>query len=118
MVKQSLANESDINTIMSRWVAHGQLPRGNQQPPTYGDFSSGLDFLESLNAVHRAQDEFNKLPAHIREHCRNDPGEFLEMVYDPERRDELIELGLVEDAIPDGAKPVPPAPPQEPDPAS
>lgn len=113
MTKQSMAMESDINQIVARHVAHG-TPFFQSGNATYGDFSGALDYHGSLNAVLRAQSEFERLPAAIREHCRNDPGEFLDLVYDPARREELVKLGLVESAIPAGA----PAPAPDPEAAA
>lgn len=108
LTKQSMAQESDINQIVARHIAHG-TPLFVDGRATYGDFSGFLDYHGSLNAVMRAQDEFNSLPAAVREHCQNDPGKFLELVYDPSRREELVALGLVDLAVPAGA-PAPPAP--------
>jgi bifunctional DNA-binding transcriptional regulator/antitoxin component of YhaV-PrlF toxin-antitoxin module len=36
------------------------------------------------------------LPAEIREMFGNNPGEFLEQVQNPENRDRMMELGLIE----------------------
>lgn len=107
MTKQAPAADSDINSIMGRWIAHGIPPRAGAGNPRYGDFSSGQDFHDSLSQIREAELQFGQLPAHIRSHCRNDPADFLEMVYDPERRDELVKLGLVEAQIPEAAKPDP-----------
>lgn len=109
LTKQSMAQESDINQIVARHIAHG-VPLFVDGRATYGDFSSFLDYHGSLNAVLRAQEEFNALPAAVREHVGNDPGKFLDLVYDPARRDELVALGLVDAAFPAGAVPAPPAP--------
>lgn len=110
MTKQSDALESDVNQIVKRHIAYGvPLPVGGR-PPTYGDFTSGLDFHTAMNRVTEAEQAFDALPAHVRAHCRNDPGELLDLVYDPARADELTKLGLLPEQTP-----VKPAP--EPDPA-
>lgn len=102
MTKQAQAMDTDINAIVARHVAHGApfFPDGRA---TYGDFSGVGDYHSALNRLKSAQDEFGQLPAAVRDHCRNDPGEFLSMVYDPERRPELEKLGLVEAAVPAAA---------------
>lgn len=109
MTKQSMAAESDVNQIVSRHVAHGLpfLPDGRAR---YGDFSSYGSYHDSLDAVRAAEDEFLKLPAAVREHCQNDVGRFLELVFDPSRRAELEKLGLVEGAAPEAAPPATPPP--------
>jgi len=111
MTKQAPAAEQDINTIMGRWIAHGVPPRAGAGQPRYGDFSSGQDFQTSLNQIREAEQQFQELPANVRQYCRNDPGEFLDLVMDPERRDELVRLGLLEERVPESAppKPAPPA---------
>lgn len=104
MTKQSMAAETDINQIMSRWISTGAVPFGhNNQAPRYGDFSSGIDFKTALDQVREAERQFDLLPAHIRKHCDNDPQKFLAMVYDPSRRDELVQLGMVEEQLPAAA---------------
>lgn len=118
ITKQSMAAQTDINQIMNRWVAHGIPPVASGKEPTYGDFANAQDFHASLNAVMAAQDQFDRLPAHIRKHCNNDPGEFLDLVYDPLRQAELVELGLKPDTVPAAAQPKPveepPAPAPQP----
>ncbi len=96
MVKQSLVAATDLNLMMARWRKDGTgLAHVNEGEPTYGDFSSGLDYMAALNAVEAAKKDFMRLPAPVRAHVSNDPGEFLALVFDPERRNELEELGLV-----------------------
>lgn len=106
LTKQSMAAETDINQIVARHIAH-DAPFFADGRASYGDFFGAGDYHASLNAVMQAQDEFMKLPAAVRDHCKNDPGEFLQMVYDPARRDELVKLGLVEAAVPAAAPAVP-----------
>ncbi len=100
MTKQSDALGADVNQIVKRFVAFGDLPNDGKTP-TYGDFSNVDDYLTSLNSLKLAQDQFDDLPAAVRNHVGNDPGAFLEMIYDPTRRPELEELGLVEAMLPE-----------------
>lgn len=109
--KQSDVESSDINGLLSRYMNTG-VTRGNSRAPMYGDFSGGNDFLQSFLRVEEAQIEFRKLPTAVRKRCRNDPAEFLDLVFTAEGRAELAELGLETAAVPDAAKP--PDPPAEP----
>lgn len=103
LTKQSMAAETDVNAIMARHVAHGTgVLHVNHAAATYGDFSSGLDYASALNQIMGAQRDFERLPAEVRAHVENDPGKFLAMVFDPERRDELEGLGLVDPREPEG----------------
>jgi len=103
LTKQSEALPTDINHIMARWLKTGFIPPAGGAPMSYGEFENASDLHDMTNRVMAARDDFDRLPAHIRDHVGNDPGEFLDLVYDPERRDELVELGLVEAAIPANA---------------
>lgn len=108
-VKQSETEATEIGSILKKYLEE------NVPVPTersmYGDFSSGLDFHAALNRVREAEQAFAAVPAHIRAHVQNDAGSFLDMVFDPERRGELEELGLVEAHVPEAA-----APSERPDP--
>lgn len=93
--KQGLRDGTDINKIMDRWLKHGtSVAHLNPRPSTYGDFSSGLDYAESLNRLKAAEADFAALPARVRAACGNDPAEFLQIVFDPERSEELEGLDL------------------------
>ena len=110
LVKEADALASDVNSIMSKYIQTGILPQGGARP-TYGDFTNAVDYHTAMNKWRKAEEDFYKLPPQVRKHVQNDPGKFLEMVYDPERRGELEELGLVEaqapEAAPDAAEPPP-----------
>jgi len=124
MTKQAEAAETDINAIIRRHRQMGvPFPQGGDA--NYGDFSNALDFHSALNRVREAEQTFALLPPDVREFCQNDPGRFLDLVMDPDRRDELVALGLVEGAMPAAAKPAaappapaPPAPAEPPVPGS
>lgn len=113
MTKQSMAAETDINAIVKRHIAFRMpLPEG---PPSYGDFTGFGDFHAAQNQVVEAREQFLALPAHIRDYCENDPGKFLDLVFDPARRAELVKLGLLPEqvpaAAPAGDPPIPADPP-------
>lgn len=99
---QSDALATDVNSIMSKYVQTGQVPAGSVRP-TYGDFTASVDFHTAMSRVKAAQGEFLRAPLAVRKHCGNDVGRFLDMVFDPERRGELEELGLVEAQAPEAA---------------
>lgn len=109
MTKQSQALETDVNQIVARHIAtKTPLPTG---PLQYGDFTNAMDFHGALTRIREAELQFNRLPAHIRRHCNNDPGQYLDLVFDPDRVGELELLGLVDAQKPEAAQPAPvPAP--------
>lgn len=114
MVKKADALKTDVNAIMHRWINKGIPPSGASSHATYGDFTNVESYHAGLNAVRQAEESFMALPAHIRKHVQNDPGQFLEMVYDPERRGELEDLGLLPEQAPEDAPPPALPPPEEP----
>lgn len=113
MVKRAEQAASDINVIMRRWKSSGVAPVMTATPQ-YGDFSSGVDYHSGVNALLAAEKDFAALPSEVRKRVDNDPGQFLDMVADPDGLTELIDLGLAVDRIPDPKPPVEPEAPVEP----
>lgn len=98
---QSFKDDCDVNVVMKRFANNGVMPMLNTRgQPQYGDFSNATTYLEARVAVIDAMADFMDLPSAVRTACDNDPGKFLEMCADPERTDELVELGLKPADIP------------------
>jgi hypothetical protein len=101
LTKQSFRDECDINALMRRWSASGDLSNvlrsfelENGFRASYGDYTGVQSYHESLNRVLAAENAFMQLPSSLRERFRNDPGEFLAFVQDPANERELQTLGL------------------------
>lgn len=99
LTKQSEKNACDINLIMRRWIDNGVVRQPDREA-FYGDFSNGGSLHEFETRMLSAKREFGRLPAPVRKRCNNDPGLFLDLVMDPEARDELRELGLLQEHLP------------------
>lgn len=110
ITKQSDGDGTDINDIMHRYIVHGDTPPG-MGTLKYGDFTNVDGYHAALNKINEAQKQFERLPAFVKRHVDHDPGKFLEMVFDPDRRGELEELGLIPERAP---KDAPEATPPEP----
>lgn len=111
--KQSFKGESDANAIMRKYLSTGIPPTYvNRAQAVFGDFSSGEDYTALMNKVVQADAAFAALPSRVRDYCANSPARFLDLIFDPSRRPELVKLGLVTEAAP--APEAPPAPPVEP----
>lgn len=95
LTKQSMAEDCDINRIVAKYVADESLAVWNARPGRYGDFTGPQELQDALQRVIEAQESFEALPANIRAHVDNDPVEFLSLVHDPSRREELKALGLL-----------------------
>lgn len=111
---QSFKDECDINVVMRRYANNGQFPNTNPMQPTYGDFTNSTDYLQARLQVGEAMDEFMQLPSAVRAACDNDPAKFLDMCADPERLEELQDLGLAERSVPPVLDPVAPETPVAP----
>lgn len=110
--KQSDALSSDVNAIMKRYVAHGVLPPSSGRRPRYGDFTSATSYHEAMDRMLAAQEEFHRLPAAVRDACRNDLGVFVEACSTDEGRAQLRELGLDPAFEPEAVVPEPVAAPE------
>lgn len=105
LTQENLSEETNINTIMSRYKKTGVLPEKNGMEPRYGDFTGYQDYHQSMNAILKAQDSFMTIPAEIRARFGNDPGKFLEFCQNPDNQDEMIDMGLAERVEPDPVHP-------------
>jgi phage internal scaffolding protein len=90
---QDQRDEVDINTIVRRFGLTGKLP---DMPalPTYGDFADVTDYHSAMNAVVKANESFDSLPADIRARFHNDPGAFVDFCSNPQNGEELVKMGL------------------------
>lgn len=112
--QQSAAEETDINTIVNRFLRTGEMPR-DLRAPTYGDFDEVFDFQTAMNAVRQANESFMSMPAQLRARFHNSPQEFLEFTNNAENYDEAVKLGIVVPRTQE-ATPTPPATPEVPTP--
>lgn len=77
MTQQQFKEECDINVIMERFGATGELPTNIRQPIT-ADFVEAMTFHEAQNALLAAQESFMELPAQVRARFENDPAQLIE----------------------------------------
>lgn len=96
MAKQSMADECDINILMLKYQKTGMLNHIIRYKGQYADVSNQDDFQSALHILQAANEMFDSLPAKVREKFNNDPGQFLAFVENPENRDEMAELGLLD----------------------
>ena len=94
VTEQHSAKEVDINQIVKKAKRTGLFPQRTDRP-RYGDFVGVTDFHEAQNRLIEAGEDFMKLPSHVRERFKNDPGELLQFINDPDNLEEAQTLGLV-----------------------
>lgn len=105
--QQHFKEEVDINTIVERFGLGGKMP-DNLPAPSYGDYTNVVDFKTAMDAVAKAGESFDRLPAAVRAKFMNDPQELLDFVENEANRPEAERLGLI---MP---KPQPPTPSPDP----
>lgn len=93
--KQSFGHEADVNVIVGRYLRSGDASIFNQRVGSYGDVSGVSDYQSCLEVIRSAEASFRTLPAKVRDHFKNDPGELVAALGDPARRAELEGLGIV-----------------------
>jgi len=96
-VQQQFKDNCDINRIMDRARHTGQIPMTGRQPLNMGgDFEvPSIDFMYAQNLVIDTRRAFDALPAKIRKEFNNDPYQLVRAVEDPNMREKLIELGVL-----------------------
>lgn len=91
---QDQRDEVDINTIVRRFGLDGRLPE-NIGAPTCGDFIGVHDYHTAMNAVAKANEAFEEMPASVRSRFGNDPGQFVDFCSDPKNASEMASMGLL-----------------------
>lgn len=96
--KQADVGGTNLKKIVERYRETGTLPpfARRAEDGVYADFSNADDYLAMTQRVLDAQAAFDGLPASLRDHFNNSPAQLLEAWHDPERHEELIELGAME----------------------
>lgn len=112
MTKTDMAEQCDINVIMSHYKKTGLIAHFAPGGARYEDLPDQSDYHEAMNLVTQAQRSFESLPAELRDKFSNDPARLLRFLEDPKNRQEAEQLGLI-DARPSEPVPPPPPPPKE-----
>lgn len=94
LTKQSFKDECDINRILARYQATGQIPNINALPPEFLDVT-GMDFQEHQNFMLEAKGMFDAMPSSLRARFHNSPALFLDFCSNPENRQEMAQIGLL-----------------------
>lgn len=95
MTRQSEKDSCDINVIMRKYQKTGVLPVKDREA-FFADVSQMGDYQEAIERVRMADEAFMAMPAKLRKKFENDPAVFLDFCSNPDNRDELVELGLIE----------------------
>lgn len=112
LTRQEEAKACDVNVIIRKYYKTGVIPV-DQREAFFADVTTSVDYREALTRVKAAESFFYQLPPETRAEFANDPAEFLDVVSDPDSRERLVELGLLEaeGQVPGDAEPEPPPEP-------
>lgn len=115
LAQQQFKDETDINNLVDRFLRTGEMPPVDGRA-VYGNFLDvPQSYQDCLEAVCRAQEAFDELPAKVRQRFNNDPAQLLSFLHDPANVDEAVDLGLMEKPQPaEPAQNTTPAAPAEP----
>lgn len=98
LAQQHMLESTDINYIVKQFGITGKMPTG-VRTPTYGDFTGVYDYHSAVNAIAKAGESFDSMPANVRARFHNDPQEFLEFCSQEGNAAELKTLGLIDPAL-------------------
>ena len=93
LTQQHFERETNINSIVSRYQKTGVLPTALIREVQFGEV--GPDLISSLNKIKAAKEQFQLLPAKIREEFKNDPDQFMRFLADPHNFEKAKSLGIV-----------------------
>lgn len=108
MVRQSFADECDINQIVARYANSGQLPPADGEL-VYGDVSEIQDYKSCMDFVFKTKERLKDLPDAARELYAADPLGYFNNLNGAKDRNDLVALGLLEAKPPVEEPPVKPA---------
>ena len=100
LTQQEFKESCDINNILAKFSVQAQalgvdpsllMP---QDQGTYGDFSHLDDFQTAQNKIAFLNDQFSNLPSDVRRKFGDDLNTFIGAISDPNRIDELGDLGV------------------------
>lgn len=92
---ESQLESTDINNILKRYQKTGLLAHAIEMEPQYGDFSESTDYQAAMQTIATANQQFELLPANLRERFQNNPAKMLEFVANKENKEEAIKLGII-----------------------
>lgn len=104
MARESLKNETDINTIVARYNKTGTWSHLSNRAPVYADIGDFGDYRDAIHLVREAEEKFMSLPADVRKEFGNDPAQLLDFIKNPANYEKAVKLKL----IPQKPQPKPP----------
>ena len=98
ITRQEFAEECDINNMIADFKQTGMFKHVNKHAERgiYANLPDVHDYQEALIQASRANAAFAALPSKIRQKWDNDPRKLLRALADPDQRQELEDMGILE----------------------
>lgn len=93
---QSDAPKADIQQILKQFDQVGIIENLNNAEAVFADISEFTDFADAMRHAKMAEGEFMKLPSKVREIFGHSVENWLDTAHDPEKRNALVEAGIIE----------------------
>ena len=92
---QSQAQQADIKFILKQYPQVKLAQMLNEADLRFGDITELTDYAEAAVMMRQAEEQFMTLPSKVREIFGHDVANWLDAAEDPDKRDRLIEAGLL-----------------------
>ncbi len=99
ITEQHHSDECNVNKILATYMKTGILPPIDPNAQ-YGDMSD-FDYQSMQNQIANANSLFEQLPENVKMRFGNEPYRFLNFVQDEKNYDELVEMGLANNKVPE-----------------
>ncbi len=120
---QTDLQRADIHEILRQYAQVGLVDNLNYAEAQFKDISDFTDFADAMRHAKQAEEEFFKLPSKVREIFNHSVEEWLDAAHDQEKRDALVEAGIIEgplapsvapraESVAPGGAPIAVAPPE------
>ncbi len=93
---QSDAHKADISHILKQYGQVGIIENLNRADAKFLDITEFTDFADAMRQAKMAEMDFMKLPSKVREIFNHSAEEWLDTAHDQDKRDALVEAGIIE----------------------
>lgn len=94
LTESSGKEASLISNILKRFTVEDLAQQQEDLKLSYGDATAFADYQGSLNLVLEVEEKFATLPAELREKFDNDAALYVDMINDPDKKEELEAMGI------------------------
>lgn len=113
LTEQSHKDRCDIGKIVRQYARDGFWNHVNPSQGAFTDLPTDLDFHSAMCMITKVQQDFDNLPAQLRQDMDNDPRTFLAFLTNPNNKERMEEYGFDSSHLP-VQPPAPETPPQPP----